>query len=97
MSNTDLNRYIIGSTPMIQPNIDLIEDAIKNGLGARFDIGKDEYAEAVKSHNGGFYVKHCNGFKCVKSPKTFHYDLLKEYMQEIAPYYEWKVKEVINE
>lgn len=94
MNIVPTDRYIKGSTPLVTVNIDKIEYAIKNGKGARYDMGNGEHAEAVKSHTGQFYVKLYKG-KAVyeKSPKTSVFAILKAYMEDIAPYHEWEARQ----
>lgn len=94
MNTVPTDRYIKGSVPVITVNIDPIEYAIKNGNGARYDMGNGEYAEAIRSHTGQFYVKQYKGMAVSdKSPKTSSYAVLRVYMEEIAEYHEWRVKE----
>ena len=71
--------------------IDKIKEAIKNGEGARLDLGK-EAAFAFKSMDQGYGLSYYDT-KGWQRQRAFTYNRLKLLMVELAPYHEWQVIE----
>lgn len=85
-----VHKYLKGSIPLIDQNIDPIEKAIKYGKGARLDINPGEYAVAKKC-DLGYYVRYFNNGNRDKSPFTHRFDILKEkLMAPLGDYREWR-------
>ena len=86
-----VERYLTGAAPVMKPNIDTVEKAIKFGKGARLDISPSEYAIAKQNDLSFFYVKIYSPKGSQKSPHTHSFWHLKHYlMKPLGEYFNWK-------